>query len=180
MHKDQAQGENVGKESLKAGYEVTDLNARVVSMFMVFLAVMTIGGLVIILIVMRGMEGARVRPDMSPLAQEGVMAPPAPNLQSDPRFDKDQAIKAATAQLGSYGWISEDPAMRRAHIPIEKAMEIVAAQQVPYKQKPVIATQGAASPAGADGAVTAPAATGITEERSADPAADTAAAPVHE
>jgi hypothetical protein len=162
MHKDQNLGENIGKESIKAGYEVTDLNTRVVGMFLIFLAILTIGGMVIIIIVMRGMESARDLGEVSPLAQEDLMLAPLPNLQGDPRADKDAAIAEANARLGSYGWVSEDPGVRRAHIPIEEAMKIIAQEHVPYKQAPVMAAESPVIPA-ADGA---------TEERPTVPTAD--------
>ena len=57
-------------------------------------------------------------------ATEAPREPPAPRLQEHPIADL-QALRAReNAQLGSYGWV--DQATGRVHIPIERAMEIMA------------------------------------------------------
>jgi hypothetical protein len=40
------------------------------------------------------------------------------------------------AKLNSYGVVSEEPGMERAHIPIEEAMRQLAAGEVAYKAEP--------------------------------------------
>ena len=69
----------------------------------------------------------RTGPKANPLAAEyGLRIPPAPRLQVDP--DRDlESLRAADARvLGSYGWV--DPQAGVVRIPIERAMEIVAAR----------------------------------------------------
>jgi len=52
--------------------------------------------------------------------------PPQPRLQVTAPEDRHAQYAAQARQLNSYGWA--DPAHRMAHIPIERAMSLLAAQ----------------------------------------------------
>jgi hypothetical protein len=84
------------------------------------------------------------------------MAPPGvatgPKLLARPERELDEVRAAEKEQLGSYGWV--DQAGGVARIPVERAMEIVAAQGLPARQ----AGAAAAAPAPATPAPEAPAA----------------------
>src|SRR5690554_3651623 len=113
------------QRSLKEGYEVSDVNIRVVFLslsgvgFLVFLGVM--GGL----IVLRSLEA---RPAMNP-AEASPLATNAtdrvflgPMVQGDPLVDRVRILQEADSRLHSYGVIDETEGLERAHIPIEAAM----------------------------------------------------------
>ena len=76
----------------------------------------------------------------SPVAQPLDQVPPAPHLQQYPREDADRYLKASAEHLTSYGVISEAQGMKTAHIPVDKAIDAVAAGKVAYRQKPTTAT----------------------------------------
>lgn len=130
------------KNSIKEGYEITDMNIRLVLLSLAGLAVMTIGGFLSIIFVMRGLEGSR-KPlnltEASPLGRPATHVADGPILQQDPVGDKKVILEAASERLNSYGVISDTPALRRAHIPIARAIELVGTGRVPYRQEAVTA-----------------------------------------
>lgn len=60
---------------------------------------------------------------------EAQREPPAPRLQEHPIADLDALRARESAQLDGYGWV--DQAKGRVHIPIERAMELVAKEAAP-------------------------------------------------
>lgn len=133
------------QDSIKEGYEVTDMNIRVITFFLIGLFVLMFGAVGAIIIVMRGFEESRPslnQDPRSPLAEAGLQVPDKPHLQDAPVEDRKAIVKANVDQVNSYGRISEDPEMPRVHIPIEKAMERVAAG-VAYRQAPSVAQESA-------------------------------------
>jgi hypothetical protein len=61
------------------------------------------------------------------LSMRPSVIPPSPRLQADPPPDRIAQYRLQTRQLESYGWI--DGGHRVAHIPIERAMALLAARQ---------------------------------------------------
>ncbi|PTM86960.1 hypothetical protein [Mycoplana dimorpha] len=61
-----------------------------------------------------------------------------PRLEVDPSADRAELQRSAAARLETYGWT--DKALGRAHIPIERAMALLAEQGWPDKEN------GGASP----------------------------------
>jgi len=55
--------------------------------------------------------------------------PPNPRLQSDPFVELDLLRAAQDAQLNSYGWVDESTGL--AHIPIDRAMDLLVANGLP-------------------------------------------------
>jgi len=55
--------------------------------------------------------------------------PPNPRLQSDPFAELDLLRATQDAQLNSYGWVDESAGL--AHIPIERAMDLLVANGLP-------------------------------------------------
>ena len=130
------------KDSVKAGYEVTDMNIRLILISLTGLALMTIGGFVSIIFVMRGFEASRtpLNPaQASPLSTPDAQLPTGPILQQDPVAEKEVILGAAEGRLSTYGVISDTPQLRRVHIPISRAIELVGEGRVPYRQEPVTA-----------------------------------------
>ena len=58
--------------------------------------------------------------------------PPQPRLQANPPMDRVAQYRLQAEQLDSYGWT--DPSHRFAHIPIERAMALLAQQASSRKQ----------------------------------------------
>jgi len=135
---------NVNEASLKDGYEVSDINATIVVMFLFVLALMTAAGFIAIIIVLRGMDAAvpeKVEHPMTQQMQARVEAS-GPKLQMNPPADRRELEAKQEARLHSYGILSDAETKRVAHIPIEKAMELVATGAVPYRQEPTQAKTG--------------------------------------
>ncbi len=133
------------QDSIKEGYEVADMNTRVITFFLIGLFVLMFGAVGAIIIVMRGFEESRPalnQDPRSPLAEAGLQVPAKPHLQMDPVDDRKAIVKANADQVNSYGRLSEDPEMPRVHIPIEKAMERAPAG-VAYRQAPAVAQESA-------------------------------------
>lgn len=67
----------------------------------------------------------------APMSTELSRVPPDPRLQPDPRGQL-QALRAfEKKRLGSYGWVDKGAGI--VHIPIERAMQIVAERGLPVR-----------------------------------------------
>ncbi len=134
------------KRSLEAGYEVSDMNVRVIVVSLIGLAVMMIAGFVTIVLLMRGFDESdqtNIAGQSPPLSLAGAQTPDGPLLQQDPVADKEVVLEAARARLDNYGPATESHGM---HIPIKRAMQLVAEGKVPYRQKPQSARVEDAAP----------------------------------
>ena len=89
-----------------------------------------------------GMREARVAADPPPpLLPEARRAwePPGPRLQADPPADM-AALRAEEDQvLSSWGWTDETAGL--AQIPIERAIELLAAERAASAEEPAAATE---------------------------------------
>lgn len=125
-------------------YDRSDLGA--ITIF-IFLAVLAIGSAVILVITwgfLRYMTGDSLKPQ--PPAGAAVSRPaglpggdpavrfPAPQLQPDPVADLNRFRAAAEERLNTYGWV--DPQAHVVHIPISRAMDILAQRGLPTRQPP--------------------------------------------
>jgi hypothetical protein len=52
-----------------------------------------------------------------------VQLPPSPRLEQNPVIDGNKIVADATAKLEGYGWADQQAGT--AHIPIERAMELI-------------------------------------------------------
>ncbi len=115
------------------GYERRDANPN-----MLFL----IGGglIVLILVVMFIIVGMlkifnNYRPTTGepppPATAEKNVVPPEPRLQTNPEADYARFLAEEDSVLQSYGWVAK--AMGIARIPIDTAIAIVAAHELPYR-----------------------------------------------
>jgi hypothetical protein len=109
------------------GHETRDIRLRPVTVAGLAIAavvLLTAGG-------MRALLGFYARretaqgPPANPMAAYGRKLPPEPRLQSDPLRDLVGLRAAEDARLGGYGWV--DRGAGRVHVPIERAMELLAA-----------------------------------------------------
>jgi len=123
-------------------YDTTDLSARAVVMFLIFLA---IGGMLITFAVWGVYKyiagaGPGERPTVSIGTSAGELTGvggdpalrfPPPRLQPDPVADMNKFRVLEEERLNSYGWI--DQANGKIHIPIERAIELTAAAGLPVR-----------------------------------------------
>jgi hypothetical protein len=69
-------------------------------------------------------ELAEESPAPSPLASYGPQEPPEPRLQVDPAADIARLRATEQTQLDGYGWVDRQGGS--VHIPIERAMQLLA------------------------------------------------------
>lgn len=134
--------------SIKEGYEVTDMNARIVVTSLSGLLILMFGACVVIIMVIRGFNQSRSPLDTTPassLATAGVQIPAEPHLQMYPVEDRIKIDEENQTEVDSYGVLSEEPGMERVHIPVNRAMALLAEGKVPYRQAPQVAVEGAAA-----------------------------------
>lgn len=74
----------------------------------------------------------RVHPHYLPIPARDV--PPTPRLQAVPPLDRIALYRTQRQQLDSYGWVNKQGGI--AHIPIERAMALVAAQKTAQPASP--------------------------------------------
>lgn len=72
-------------------------------------------------------------PEPSPMARERE-APPAPRLQVAPSTDLDRLRTNEDSALNSYGWVDREAGI--VHIPIDKAIDLVAERGLPARSAP--------------------------------------------
>jgi len=99
------------------------------------------GACLIIVLVMAGFDKTReplTKSEASPLQVHGpfVEGYDGPIIEVDPRAERDAYLKVVKHKLNTYGIVSEQPGMERAHIPVEEAMKRLAAGTVAYKKEP--------------------------------------------
>ncbi|MCF6284057.1 MAG: hypothetical protein L3K26_02560 [Candidatus Hydrogenedentes bacterium] len=130
------------KDSIKEGYEVGAMNVGIIVIFLAATLVMLFGAVAVILIVLRGFEESRASLNTEPasvLAVSGMQVPDEPHLQQNPVADRVEIKAANAAQVNGYGVLSADQGMERVHIPVNRAMALVAEGIAPYRQTPVTA-----------------------------------------
>jgi hypothetical protein len=135
------------------GFEREDMSARAVFGFLVGLAIVT----VLVYFVVKGMYGyldvyeSAHQPPQNPLVQkteadtrkvspEDAKKFPQPRLETNERRQLNDVLLPEEESLNSYGWVDQKAGV--VHIPIERAMELVAQRGLP-----VHPASGVASPA---------------------------------
>lgn len=118
------------------GYETRDANPTM-------LFVVGGGLIVLILVIMFALIGLLNLFDADRPASEGLpppataeknVLPPEPRLQTNPRADYEGWFKTQDSLLTNYGWVDER--MGIARIPIDTAITIVAARDLPFSPQP--------------------------------------------
>ena len=113
-------------ETVERGHEDRDVSVRtILGLGVGFLVVMA----VIQVVLYFHMEGLWARrrgqlPAPSPVAAALPDAPPVPRLQTAPPLDLEALRAAERQQLEGYGWVDRGAGV--VHIPIERAMELLA------------------------------------------------------
>jgi mono/diheme cytochrome c family protein len=115
--------EGVSEESVKLGFEPTDWQFRPVWV----LTIATLAILAFTYIAMGGLifvTGGSVADASNTIAPTGeTRLPPEPRLEQNPTRDGTRIETEALERLETYGWA--DDAQTAAHIPIDRAMEIL-------------------------------------------------------
>lgn len=135
--------------SIKEGYEVSDMHARIIVTSFIALMVLMFGACIVIVMIIRGFNQSRQPLDTTPassLATAGVQVPNEPHLQGDPVADRIKIDEQNQHQVASFGIVSEEPGMERVHIPVDRAMSLLAEGKVPYRQAPQVAVEAPAAP----------------------------------
>lgn len=125
------QGEYRPADQLEELHENTDLDVRGVMFWMGLLVVLFIATFFVVAGGMRLFKAEEAEKERVALTNRFAAdpAPPGPTLQEDPARETREIIGAAKARLNSYGW--NDAEKTSAHIPIERAMAILAERGLP-------------------------------------------------
>jgi hypothetical protein len=117
-------------------YEQNDLSFRPIILFGVGLIGITLLVLLSMSVFFTSLAARRAQqdPPLSPLAQARPQHPPEPRLQIAPRLDLQHLRQAEDDILHSYGWVDRGAGIVR--IPIEQAMDLLAARGLPARPAP--------------------------------------------
>ncbi|CEK14751.1 hypothetical protein CWRG_00930 [Chthonomonas calidirosea] len=130
MHPSHGHG---GSPTPGARYEKSDLTPQAAAMTLFGLALLaTIAAFVIWLFKPYILHVAPERTSKFPIPREAVR-PAEPRLQANPTIDIENLRKDEDFILNTY---SRDPISHRLHIPVERAMEIVAREGLPTRPNP--------------------------------------------
>lgn len=121
--------EGVPKEAIRKGYEPSDVNLRAVSLvaaIILVLALLIHGALLLLLYGLAAQQGERlpVPPEASPGSRF-----PLPALQVSPSEDLVQLREGEDRRLQGYRWVDRSRGI--VHIPINRAMELLAERGLP-------------------------------------------------
>jgi len=119
------------------GHESRDVRIRPIVSSFVGLGAITLGVLLLVYVILRAFTASNVEQSApaSPLAASyGRQAPPEPRLQIAPRDDLRHLHEREEAVLDGYGWVDRDAGVTR--IPIERAIELLAARGLPAEPTP--------------------------------------------
>jgi hypothetical protein len=122
----------------KEGYEKTDAKLSVYAGFVAVLALLTIGAMVITVSIMRGMEkraklsGGQGQATPADLTRHTIER--EPRLEAAPEAEREALTRPDFEHIEAYGVVSENP--YRLHVPIDKAIELIASGQASYKIQP--------------------------------------------
>ena len=112
------------------GHERSDADTRKVLLFGVLLAAIVLAACLAMWITFGYLNAHQppTGPPPSPLAV-GRRLPPSPRLQVSETEDIGKLVSEEEKQLASYGWIDKDGGV--AHIPIERAMDLLLERGIP-------------------------------------------------
>jgi len=136
-----------GKTAKELGYEVEDVGWKFVLWSLGILTVVTIVSIFMLLVVFGYRDSYSSMADQTlPVTAEERPIPGGPLLQAQPPVDMATYKAEALKHINGYGWVDESAG--KAHIPIERAMELaleqgfaagapVAAPEQPIAEQPI-------------------------------------------
>ena len=114
---------------MKIEHETRDADTN--SLFLI-IGFLVLSGVIILLgvwILMRSISARETAQQPRSRMPEVTDAFPQPRLETNPGVELEKIRAEEQAQLSSYGWINRDAGI--AHIPIDRAMEIIVARGLP-------------------------------------------------
>jgi hypothetical protein len=120
-----------------------EIDSRSILKIGLWLAIVTIAGFVIAWAVYRGLASlaAEADPAPSPIAAARTETlPPAVQLAPRPENELAAYRREVDERLASWGWVDRDANI--AHVPIERAIELVAADAAPAPDAPTEEVEG--------------------------------------
>ena len=143
-------------------YDRTDLSAKGIVGFLIGLGVIVVLIGVISWGLYYSLSGGRIFPQPPEIAAPATTVPkgnpearfPAPALQPDAAAELNKFRSGEEERLNSYGWVDQKAGI--VHIPIERAMDLVAQRGLPTRPAPALPEEaafgsGMPTPAGAGG-----------------------------
>jgi len=130
-------GPRISRPDPTLGHEERDVSIRPIALTVAGLIVVVIAVFVFIQVLLNVLAGIQSRRSAapSPLAGAyGMKEPPAPRLQTDPVADLQAQRARDQALLSSYAWVDRDAGVVR--MPIERAIEVLAARGLPSRTPP--------------------------------------------
>ena len=127
------QGKYKPARELKELHEDTDLDVRGVLIntgVLVALCAVTFWAITLVMDYFVREEKVMDQQRLS-LRFSGDAPPPPPVLQADPAAETREVVEAAGDRLESYGWVDREK--KKAHIPIERAIAILAEKGLPER-----------------------------------------------
>jgi hypothetical protein len=118
-----------------AGHERTDASPFFVGLFALGLVLMIALVLPLLSWIFWRMEASAVRSDAPPSPIAGKQEIPEPRLETDRRADLARLRASEDERHSSYGWI--DAQQRVVHIPIDRAIEILAERGLSEPEGPL-------------------------------------------
>jgi len=129
------------EETLAAGHELSDASAAPILRFLAFLTVLTLVTMGIIVLFYNFLERreAAAKTALYPLAVgQARPLPPPPRLQTYPFRDLRDLRQEEDHLLTTYDWVDKNAGTVR--LPIARAIDVVAAQGLPYRHEGEAAT----------------------------------------
>jgi hypothetical protein len=118
------------------GYETRDANPNMLFMIGGGLIVLILVVMFIVLGILKIFQGYKptTGEPPPPATAEKHPLPPEPRLQTNPEIDYGRWFIQQDSVLRSYGWVDEHLGIAR--IPIDTAIAIIAARDLPYRPSP--------------------------------------------
>jgi hypothetical protein len=112
-------------ESIAIGHELKDAHTGPLLFAAVGLGVLILVSFVVmgVMLSATGSGLGATGNDVPTSAAMQIQLPPSPRLEQNPRGDTDVIVADATKKLEGYGWVDQQAGS--AHIPIERAMELI-------------------------------------------------------
>ncbi|MFB3904813.1 MAG: hypothetical protein ACE15E_15280 [Acidobacteriota bacterium] len=146
------------------GHEVTDANPKVLAYALVGLALLLIFVFVAMWLLFIYFDSRAEKAETGRPSQWGQVdyRPPEPRLQTSPAEDMEKMREREERLIHSYGWVNKASGIVR--IPVDRAMDIVAAKGLP-KLPPIGMAEDTPNPFSTPSMATTPVATGTDSSR---------------
>lgn len=128
--------------SIVRKYEVSDANPRFVTSFGLGLVALIVIAIIVVYGYFSYFSHQAKKRNRSISSIQVSQTPPLPRLQSDPTQDLRKLRAADEKRLNGLGWI--DPEKRIAHIPIDRAIDLLVEQGIPEPRAPETPATGQA------------------------------------